>query len=797
MAEWLRKRPAVSVALVAVVACLVWVYLPLRLFDDPFSTVLLDRDGRLLGAMIADDDQWRFAPSDSTPARFEACALTFEDRRFYRHPGVDPLALGRAIIQNVKARRVVSGASTITMQVIRLSRFGRPRTISEKLFEMSLALRLDLRRSKKAILALYAAHAPFGGNVVGLEAAAWRYFGRDPHELSWAESATLAVLPNSPALIHPGRNRTALKHKRDALLGRLHERGIIDSLTLTLSHAEPLPARPCPLPRVAPHLLARARSEVGSRAGLARVRTSLSLALQSNANAVIVRHGRHLAGNGVHNAAALILDVPSGQVLAYVGNLAAPDNAGHGNRVDIVTAPRSTGSILKPLLYAGMLDAGELLPTQLVPDVPVRMGGFAPQNYTRTFAGAVPAHRALSRSLNVPAVHMLRSYGVDRFHALLTELGMTTLGHPADHYGLALILGGAEGTLWEITGVYAGLARCVNSHGDESPASVRTFSRPSYLLAERPGTGSRVTVSGSESSSAPLEAPACYLTLQAMLEVARPGAESNWRDFGSSRRVAWKTGTSYGFRDAWAVGVTPHHAIGVWVGNADGEGRPGLTGIDAAAPILFELFGLLPPDAWFDAPEADLEPVAVCSRSGYRAGPACGTVDTVRVPRLSLDALACRYCRQVHCDSTRRWRVHADCERLSAIRTVKWFVLPPAMEWYYRRHHVDYAPLPPYRHDCRAALEGFGADAMALIYPRQGSQVYVPRELDGHRGRLVLEAAHRDPAATIHWHLDEDYLGATTEIHEMPVAPSPGTHAVTLVDQDGERLVGTVRVIAD
>jgi penicillin-binding protein 1C len=755
-----------------------WNCLPTPLFDAPFSTVLLDRDGKLLSASIAEDEQWRFPPITELPEKFTLAITYSEDKRFFRHIGVDPLAVGRALWQNIRSKRVVSGASTITMQVIRLSRQGQPRTLKEKLIEMVLALRLELSQSKKDILALYASYAPFGGNVVGIEAASWRYFGRGPEKLSWAETAMLAVLPNNPALIHPGRNRDELKQKRDNLLEKLHQFGVIDSLTCKLTKAEPLPPKPHPIPMLAPHLLARTQE---SRQESSRIKTTLKKELQTRATEIVQRHFKQLARNGIHNVATLILEVGSGDVLAYIGNISDFENPEHGNYVDIITAPRSTGSILKPFLYAGMMDAGELLPSQLVSDIPTRMGSFAPQNYSRSYQGAVPAYMALARSLNIPAVFILRSYGVDRFSALLKKLGMSTLHRPAYKYGLSLILGGAEGTLWDITGIYAAMARRLNNYSTLNPDKPAFFP-PHYVKI------SPTPLLKKEEMENPLDASACWLTFEAMLEVVRPGEERAWRNFSSSQKIAWKTGTSYGYRDAWAVGVTPQYAVGVWVGNADGEGRPGLTGLTAAAPVLFELFGVLEPYGWFERPEADLVQINVCAKSGYRAGPDCAQTKTVWVTRTGLRSKRCPYCRIIHCDAQHKWQVHNECERVAAIDPVKWFVLPPAMEWYYKHNHSDYLPLPPYRTDCLDVIAGSKTATMTLIYPAPNSRIYVPIELDSRRGRTVFEAAHRNARRIIYWHLDEEYLGKTRDIHQIAIAPEPGEHTLTLVDEEGESL---------
>ncbi|HTL81161.1 MAG TPA: transglycosylase domain-containing protein, partial [Bacteroidia bacterium] len=398
--------------------------LPGKLFTDPTSTVLLDKDGKLLGAKIASDGQWRFPERKKAPYKFSQCLIQYEDRQFAIHHGVNPAALFRAVKQDISGGKVISGGSTITMQTIRLSRKNPPRNIWQKIIEIILATRIEFSYSKQEILALYASHAPFGSNVVGIDAAAWRYFGRSADNLSWAESATLAVLPNSPSLIYPGKNSQRLKDKRDRLLDRLVEAKVIDQQTCDLSKQEGLPGAPLPLPRLAPHLLDRAAKD-GMKGQV--VTTTLESDLQTRVNEIVMRHHLHLKGNQVNNAAAIVLDVPTGNVLAYVGNVTdESDSSGavskdNGNDVDCITAPRSTGSILKPFLYAGMLTDGVILPNTLVPDIPTDLSGYNPQNFNRSYDGAVPARRALARSLNVPAVRMLQQYRVERFHDLLKK----------------------------------------------------------------------------------------------------------------------------------------------------------------------------------------------------------------------------------------------------------------------------------------------------------------------------------------------------------------------------------------
>lgn len=759
------RRPPLLLALLGFIptlaaAALFWFSLPSPLFSPGYSTILLDRKGRLLSASIADDGQWRFPGDGEIPDRFVTALLAREDKRFFHHPGVDPIAVARALAANARAGEVVSGGSTITMQVIRLSRPGRPRTIAEKLLEALLALRLEMATGKAGILRLFASNAPFGGNVVGFEAASWRYFGREPRSLSWAECALLAVLPNSPGLIHPGRNREELLARRDRLLAALHREGAIDADALRLSLAEPLPPSPFPLPRDAPHLLdgARGRAGAGAQPG-ARITTTLDRSLQLRVNDILLRRAERWRESGIANAAVLVLDVETGDPLAYAGNV---PGEGPGSAVDIIRSVRSTGSLLKPFLYASMLDSGELLPEQLVADIPTRIGGFQPENSAKTYGGAVPANVALAHSLNVPAVRLLRAHGLDRFAEELRGLGLSSLNRPAASYGLTLVLGGAEGSPWDLTHMYAGLAR-------------RARGLPGFAIG--PG--------------------ACWLTLSALLEVERPGEEGAWRDYLGSKRIAWKTGTSYGFRDAWAIGVTPRYAVGVWVGNASGEGRPDIRGSAVAAPVLFDVFGILGDSGWFRAPEADLVMLTTCAKSGLKAGRFCERTKEILAPPAASQAETCGYCRLVHLEASGRYRATTRTQPMGSLKAVSWFVLPPAMEWYYARSHSDYRPLPPFRPGSGERESDRSTPNLSLIFPEQGGKIYVPIELDGRPGRTVFHAAHRNPRATIFWHMDGQYLGETTELHDREARPGPGAHTLTLVDETGEELVRTFTCLSE
>lgn len=776
MKVWVNKYRYYVLVSAVLLLIIYFFSLPKLLFRNPYSTVLEDHHGKLLGAIIAEDGQWRFPQGKEVPEKFKDAIIAFEDKRFYSHPGIDVLALVRATQQNIKSGRIASGGSTLTMQVIRLSRKNRSRTYFEKLVEMILATRLELRFSKDEILNLYAAHAPFGGNVVGLEAACWRYFGRDVSELSWSEAALLAVLPNNPSLIHLGKNRDQLKKKRDRLLTQLLITKRIDSITFELSKSEPIPDNPLKLPKLSPHLLTRVYKEGFAQK---RVRSTLDETMQNRVNDIVNQHHQSLKGNQVFNAAALVVEVKTGNVVAYVGN--ANSGREHGEQVDVIMSRRSTGSILKPFLYTAMLDEGKLLPEMLVPDIPMMINGFSPKNFSRQYDGAVSASQALIRSLNVPAVYELKEYRYEKFYELLKRIGITTLNQPADHYGLSLILGGAEGTLWDITGVYASMARTLNNYF-ESPGqnrySKKDFHPPVYMVSDSSEDGIREATSW-------LSAGSIYLTLDVLKEVYRPGEETGWRNFNSSKRIAWKTGTSHGLRDAWAVGVNGDYAVGIWVGNADGEGRPGLTGTESASPILFDIFSQLTGNSWFRQPLSELEKINTCVHSGMKATELCEVTKAIFVTQAGMQTTPCSFHRKVHISVDGKFRVHSDCEPLSRIQSVSWFVLPPVQEYYYRTKGLSYKSLPPFRRDC---LNPSTISAMELVYPKLNARIFIPRELDGQPGSALFEVAHRNHQTTIFWHLDGNYLGSTRGTHRFAVAPKSGKHLLTLVDDEGEIL---------
>lgn len=681
------------------------------------------------------------------------------------------------MIQNIRSGKIESGASTISMQVIRLSRKGKSRSIYQKLIEVILATRLEFSYSKDEILRLYSSHAPFGGNVVGLETASWRYFKKSPERLSTAESAMLAVLPNAPSLIHLSKNRQKLLEKRNRLLFKMKEEGIIDNEEYELSLLERITDSPYPLPSASSHLVQYIHQANPEKITQSTIDREVQSILQD------LGHYHHSlnAQTDIQNLAILVLDTPSGEVLGYLGN--APDTR-HEHAVDMIQARRSSGSVLKPFLYAYMLDEGQILPYSLIKDVPTNIRGFNPKNYNRAFSGATPADKALAMSLNIPAVLSLQQYGIEPFINRLNDLGIHSIDKSEGHYGLSLILGGGEVTLWQLCGAYASMGRTLLRFNEESGRYSSMDIRPPSILPQ--------PKHHSDLYEAPsLSAGSIYNTFMAMREVLRPDEEGDWQQFESSRPIAWKTGTSYGHRDAWAIGISPKYTIGVWVGNADGEGKSGLVGVKKAGPVLFDVLNRLPSSPFFEEPVDDLIPIATCTKSGFLASPYCDPIDTIYTTLQGQNTAMCPYHQLIHLDSE-GYRVSSKCESPSLMQHIGWFELPPSMAYYYRKNHPEYQKIPEFRLDC---LQEASTELISFLYPTEKTKIYLPVDIDGERESVIFKATHQNPKSTLYWHLDRQYLGSTVDIHSMSIQAERGRHTVTLVDELGNQITQVFEIL--
>ncbi|MFQ3579663.1 MAG: penicillin-binding protein 1C, partial [Bacteroidales bacterium] len=631
-------------------------------------------------------------------------------------------------------------------------------------------LRLEITYSKDKILCKYVSYAPYGGNIVGLEAASWRYLQRPPHTLTWAEAAFLAVLPNAPSHTNPGKNRNILETKRNSLLKKLLDHNIISQQDYSLAIHEPIPQNPQSLPDIAPHLLDICVKQSPGK----KTYTYIKSEIQENVNRLLMDYYPHLLSNTISNACAIVIDVDSGTVVAYVGNVPQNKYPVENKWVDMLQAERSTGSILKPFLYAAMIEEGSILPAMLIPDIPTRIGGFCPKNYDNSYDGAVPAKNALARSLNIPAVRMLYDFGVPKFKNFLVKLGMNTLRFEPEHYGLTLVLGGAEGKMYEIAGMYSTLARVLKNHS----LGTQKYKRTSI-------TSPRLFKNDKKSSFKKVEdiiSPASvWLTFEALIEVNRPYEETGWLHLSSGRKVAWKTGTSYGFRDAWAVGVTPKYVVGVWTGNATGEGSPNLTGITTAAPLMFRIFNSLPASAWFQKPTDMLIPIKTCTESGHKASNLCPHSTICYSHPNGVRNNPCPYHKLIYTESSGKYRVFVNCYD-KTVHPVIMFLLPPAMETYFRKKNMSYKSIPPLYPAC---VRYDNITMMEIIYPTDLLRIFAPRLMDGKKTEIVFELAHRLPSTKVFWQIDNEFVAETVESHKLVCNPSPGKHTITITDMYG------------
>jgi penicillin-binding protein 1C len=680
----------------------------------PASVVLADRNGEPLRVRLGVGGFDCRPGYEPAPEHWIAKAMVAaEDRRFWSHPGVDILAIARAVGQNLVFGRRISGASTLSTQVIRMME-PRNRTLFAKVIEAFRALQLEQRHGKQEIMACYLDRAPFGGNIVGIEAAARRYFGKGAAQLSLAEAAMLAGVPQSPSRGRPDRHPAHAKRRQAYVLARMEACGYITAQERLEAFAQPLDARPGSYPLRAPHFC----DWVGVPARAAKdatVRTTLDGDLQRLAEGVL---RRRLLGGAAAGGAIVVLDVKTGAVRALVGS---PDYAARRTgQVNGAVAPRAAGSTLKPFAYALAIDRGLITPATVLTDVPLRFRDFDPRNFASTFRGLVSVRDALVLSLNLPAIEVERRAGQERFHATLRELGLATISKPAAHYGLGLVLGNAEVRLLDLANAYACLAR----GGGWAPVRLVESERPPALK--------------------PIFSPeACWLIADML-----SGEERAMDTTGHAADVrlppmAWKTGTSAGLRDAWTVAWNPEIVVGVWVGNPDGSSSDELVGRKTATPIAWDLFRRIYPDnhgPWYARPTG-VETRTVCAVSGCAPGPNCAQrVEDWGIAKVSRHEIC-----PVHRNGSEA-------------------VWPLAVASFLARRSAP-GPEEP-------------AEAVRIRTPARGSTYRWMPDLDVDAQRLALDAASDRAGETLHWFVDDKPVGKSHAGTPLFWPLERGTHQI-------------------
>ena len=736
-----------------------------------WSTVVEYRDGTPAYVFLSPDDKWRLRTSlERLDPKFVEALVALEDKRFWSHDGVDSLAIVRAAVTNAFRGHRVSGGSTLSMQLARLLE-PRPRTVPSKLLDMFRAVQLDLRLTKREILESYLSRTPYGDNVEGVESAAWTYFGHAARHLTPLEIATLLAIPQGPGRFAPSpANESRLRARRDAILGRLVDAGVFDEIDATAALAEakatPPPIRMSAMPRAAPHAAISLRRRHPDRD---RIHSTLDAGAQAQVEREVELRRPELERKGIHNAAIVVVDHRSREVVALVGSL-DPRGVDHGDQIAMFERPRSPGSTLKPLLYALAIDRGLALPGYLVADVPSQYGTYRPRNFDNDFAGLVTLKDALSKSLNLPFIDLLGRLGVERLLAELERMDVAGVRAIPGTYGLSMIVGGIELTPLEIAAVYATLA--------EDGAY-----RPLRLVDSDP-----------IAEAASIFAPgAAYLTRQALSEKDRPDFPRRRGVDGLPPEIHWKTGTSFGFRDAWSVGSGPRYTAVVWTGNVDNKPSAELVGSEAAGPMLFDILEGLADRAHrpaVAAPPDDLTTIEVCAYSGHVATAACGA--RIKVPALlhAVPTAPCPYHQVYDVDRETGRAVLPACRIADRAYDAKSFVVLPSSvtSWLVDRNRgVPEAPV--FADGCSAAEPG---GAPIMLTPSAGQVVLVIPGLPTTSQAVPLAASTR--AATLSWFVDGALIATVPSSQRAYWTPSPGVHDVVVADDVGRKARRSIQV---
>ena len=779
---------------------------PWAALERPPARVITDRHGTPLRYVLPADDTWRFpVRRGELPGELVRAVVASEDQHFYRHPGVDPLAVLRAAWSNLRAGEVVSGASTIPMQIARMAT-PAPRTLGSKLREAFRALQLVLHRSKDSLLDTYLDLAPYGSNIEGVGAAARFYFGKEPAQLSLGEIALLAVLPRSPVAFDPTLHPEAARRARAALLDRLERQGVFPPEEIAAARQEPIPTRRRPVPWQAPHftdLILSSGATAGQTAEDAsggppeQETTTLDLGLQRTVERLVRGRIGTLRAEGLGNAAAVVVQIDGRAVRALVGSAGYSETLYDG-QVDGAIARRSPGSTLKPFLYAMALDEGLILPDSYLLDIPTDFAGYVAENYDGRYRGRVTAREALIHSLNAPAVRLLSRAGLQPFLQLLLRGGLETLDRPAAEYGLPLILGAGEVRLLDLTNLYATLA----AGGVHRP--VRLLEPGSRQARERRGREGSLARDdsarygrlgpGDDEADRLISPEAAWTVTGILREVQRPDLPRAWDLTRGAPEVAWKTGTSYGHRDAWAVGFSRHYAVGVWVGSFDGTPHKGISGSEHAAPLLFEIFRALEPGGV--APVRpfglQLDTIALCTLSHELPGPFCPEVR--RYPYLPGHSHlhTCTLHRRVPIDRETGGLVTADC----GPRPFDWrrVVVYPAelVAWERGSHRNDEisAGLPPVSPRCPGGGGGIGeigghSAAPKIVSPDAATPYRLRRGAPLDYQRIALVARTGPDAHRLYWYQDGLLVGSAAAGETLFLTPTRGHHRLAVTDDLG------------
>jgi penicillin-binding protein 1C len=735
-----------------------WFPLPDRV---EYSTIITDHKGEVIHAFLTRDEKWRMKTSlDEISPLLRKTIIEKEDQYFYYHPGVNLLAIGRAMAKNVFRLKRTSGASTITMQVARALE-PKKRTYFNKFIEVFRAFELEWKYSKDEILQLYLNLVPYGGNIEGVKSASILYFNKNPDHLSLAEITALSIIPNRPSSLVMGKNNDRIVQERNRWLKKFAADKVFTEKEIQDALSEPLTATRDVVPKLIPHLAWKLKKQGGDI-----IATNIDMNIQSRVEKLVEDYTRSLRLKNIRNSAVIILNNQTHNIVGYIGSSGFYDTLDAG-QVNGAAAIRQPGSTLKPLLYGMCMDEGLMTPKAIITDVAINYDGYAPENYDKQFNGYVTMEYALEHSLNIPAVKGLRMLGKDKLVHKLAACDFRQVKKDQKKLGLSMVLGGCGATLEELTGLYSAFA-----HEGK-------YFRPNYTRAVD-GTLSTETTN-SPAGYTMVSPAATFMINEILSKVNRPDFPLNWQSTEHMPKIAWKTGTSYGRRDAWSIGYNKNYTVGIWVGNFSALGIPELSGANVATPLLFKVFNTIDYDSdqeWFTQPK-DCESRLVCSETGMVPAEHCvNTVTDYFIPLIS-STLACNNRQEVMISPDEKISYCKICMPEAGFKK-KWYkIVTPEMQQYYDEHRIAYEKIPVHNPNCEKVFIG---GAPAITAPRNGAEYLISRK---HPEPLQLTCQTGNDVSKVYWYINNKFYKTAEAKAKQFFIPEEGPVKISCTDDKG------------
>ncbi len=717
-----------------------------------YSTIITDKNGEVINAFLTRDEKWRMKTElNEISPLLRKTIIAKEDKYFYYHPGINPLAIVRAAFKNIFRMKRTSGASTITMQVARALE-PRKRNPGSKIIEMFRAYQLEWKYSKDEILQMYLNLVPYGGNLEGVKAASLLYFSKNPDHLSLAEITALSIIPNRPSSLVIGKHNDRIVTERNRWLKKFAKDKVFTEKEIEDALAEPLTATRNTVPRYAKHLSNKLFKKGGHY-----YKTHIDLNTQLKTEKIVEDYIRSKRLRNINNASVVIINNKTHDVVTYVGSASFTDTTDAG-QVNGAAAVRQPGSTLKPLLFALCIDEGLLTPKMVLNDVAVNYDGYAPENYDQKYNGYVTTEYALEHSLNIPAVKSLRILGKDKLVEKLSSCDFRQIQKDRNKLGLSMILGGCGTTLEELTGLFSLFA------------TEGVYYSPSY--SDKDSLHKRVPVVSPE---------AAFIINDILSKVNRPDFPLNWQSTERMPKIAWKTGTSYGRRDAWSIGYNKNFTVGVWVGNFSGVGVPDLNGTNTATPLLFKVFNTIDYDSdaeWFTMPTA-CETRMVCSETGLSPSDHCSNlVMDYFIPLIS-STVKCNNIKEVLVSADEKTSYCKNCAPGSGFKKKIYKITEPEMQAWYEEQKIAYQKIPSHNDDCEIIFNG---NAPSITSPANGSEYLISKN---RKEPILLTCKTATDVSKVFWYVDDKFYKAAAPGEKQFFVPDEGPVKISCTDDKG------------